>query len=573
VFTAFEVWRAKTNLDGAKTLVATVANKDALTTAGRARITGQIGRAGAKVSTAQSALGSPPLRVLGHLPVTGRNITAAREIAADARAALEAGQQAIGEVDGLANLKVTGGAGSEEVLSRLDGVLSRLDAAVRSGVHPRRPGLLGPVARARTSYNALASRTAGRLREATEALGAARGFMGTTQPRRYFLAAGNNAEMRDGGMVLSFAVVTFDKGRMTVDRLGRIGELALTHPSSAPVPAGTKAIYGPLDPAGHWQSVNATADTAFSGQAMVTMYKQATGQSIDGVLFVDVPALAGLLKVVGPLTVDGVSTPLTDANVARILMYEPYKALGRTDDPARVEQQAKVASALARRVTTESVDLVSVGGVLGDAASGRHVWLYSTRPDEQKVFERSGLAGGPGTSRPDRTLHLSVQNGTATKLDYFVKPSVKITAHITSQGSAVVTTDVTIHNEAPPGPPGVQLGNPSYEQTRVGQYVARTYFYGPSVGEQQDSVEEAGLRLNQAPIAVDPGAEQNLRFQTVIPHAVRDGYFDLRLVPQARLFPMPLTLVLDAPGWKVTGARRVTTTWSTTITPRWRLLK
>ena len=43
-------------------------------------------------------------------------------------------------------------------------------------------------------------------------------------------------------------------------------------------------------------------------------------------------------------------------------------------------------------------------------------------------------------------------------------------------------------------------------------------------------------------------------YDSVIPNAVRDGRFRLRLVPQSRLEPMDLEVRLDAPGWSVDGS-------------------
>ena len=51
-----------------------------------------------------------------------------------------------------------------------------------------------------------------RLLDAAAAMGVARAFAGAEGERRYFVALQNNAEMRDGGMVLSYAVIHFSRG-------------------------------------------------------------------------------------------------------------------------------------------------------------------------------------------------------------------------------------------------------------------------------------------------------------------------------------------------------------------------
>ena len=48
---------------------------------------------------------------------------------------------------------------------------------------------------------------------------------------------------------------------------------------------------------------------------------------------------------------------------------------------------------------------------------------------------------------------------------------------------------------------------------------------------------------------------------TVIHDAVKDGKLDLRLVPQPRVVPMDVTVMLSAPGWQITGAPVRHVTW------------
>jgi hypothetical protein len=44
------------------------------------------------------------------------------------------------------------------------------------------------------------------------------------------------------------------------------------------------------------------------------------------------------------------------------------------------------------------------------------------------------------------------------------------------------------------------------------------------------------------PVIVDPGQEATVQFESVIPDAVVDGELTIRLVPQARQLPIPVTV-------------------------------
>ncbi len=314
-------------------------------------------------------------------------------------------------------------------------------------------------------------------------------------------------------------------------------------------------MFGPIRPTQTWQSVNATADFAFSGRAMAAMYRQATGQAVDGVIALDVPALAGLLGTVGPVSIDGLAEPVTAGNVGRLLLNDFYQGLAPTSDQTlRRERQADVVQAVMDRVTGQPHDAVALGRALGEAAAGGHLRLWSAQPGEEDVFERTGLGGGPATKEPDRTFHVAVQNRTASKLDYFVRPAVHQDVRLTSQGTAVVRTTVVIDNQAPKdATPSYQFGPAGFTE-KPGDYLAWVLLWGPEGSRQlQNGVAESGLQLSQFVLVVPAGERREVVFETEVADAVRGGELRLRLVPQPRLAPMPLSVTLRSEGRRVTA--------------------
>jgi hypothetical protein len=142
-----------------------------------------------------------------------------------------------------------------------------------------------------------------------------------------------------------------------------------------------------------------------------------------------------------------------------------------------------------------------------------------------------------------------VQNRTASKLDYFVKPAVRQEVRVTDQGTAVVRTTVTVENQAPADArPSYQFGPAAFTE-KPGDYLAWVLLWGPQGSRPlQSGVIESGLNLSQFVLAVPAGERREVTFETVIPGAVRDGELHLRLVPQPRLEPMPLSVTLRAEG-------------------------
>ena len=555
--------RARTQLVTAKAVLqAAVDDPVALTTApGRAAAITRVDGALAAIEDARRrVVGSPALSVLGVVPGLHGQRAGLIDLIDDSAAAARAGRDLLAGVDALADrVQVRDGALPLDGLTELQQQVRTAGDAI--GQRAESPGgLWGPLGDARREFDDVAGSSARRLVGAADALGAARTFLGAGGGRRYLVAMQNNAEMRDQGAVLSYLVVSFSDGRMAFERRGSVGDLPLSAPTSTPVPEGTRQVFGALRPTQTWQSVNASADFAFSGRAMADMYRQAAGQAVDGVIALDVPALAGLLNTVGSVTIDGVAEPITSANVGRLLLHDFYEGLGPTSDQTlRRERQGEVMKAVIDRLTTGSRDVVALGRELGDAARGGHLRLWSAAADEEAVFERTGLGGGPATKDADRTFHLAVQNRTASKLDYYVKPSVRQEVRVSKQGTAVMRTTVVIDNQAPTdGKPSYQFGPATTFTDKPGDYLAWVLLWGPAGSRQvQSSVGESGLNLSQFVVAVPAGQRREVTFETVVPDAVRDGRIRLRLVPQARLEPVPLLVVLTADGRSISG----TPTW------------
>jgi len=432
-------------------------------------------------------------------------------------------------------------------------------------------GLWGPVGDARRQFDEVTTSSIARLDQGAEAVRAATTFLGADGDRRYLIAVQNNAEMRDQGSVLQYVVVRFTGRRLVFERNGSVGDIPLATPALTPLPPGTAEIFGPTRPTQLWQSVNASADSPLSGRVMADMYRQATGQGVDGVISVDVPALAALLRVVGPVVTPGASVPVSAENAAQVLLHDQYDGLpANADSTNRRERLGEVTRGVIDRITGGSFDAVALGRELGDAAQGGHLRLWSQAAAEQEVFVRTGLGGAPAASSPDRTFHMAVENGTATKLDYYVKPSVRQDVELTAKGTAVVRTTMAVDNQAPVGAaPSYQLGPDGVRQSGPGDYIAWLLLWSPAGSTQQGSVAESGLQLSQHFVDVPAGQHRELTLETVIPNAVRDGRLTLRYVPQPRFEPVDLQVTLRAPGWHITGQTTWHGPWARTFSLGW----
>jgi hypothetical protein len=432
-------------------------------------------------------------------------------------------------------------------------------------------GLWGPLGDGRRTFNRVARIAATRLDRAADSVAVARTLLGETNPRRYLVALQNNAEMRDQGSVLSYLVAEVAGGKLQFGRNGSVADLMLEHPSPIPVPPGTNEVFGFIRPAQVWQSVNASADFAWSGRAMASMYHQATGQPVDGVIAIDVPTVAALLSVVGPVPVEGISEPVSSANAVRILLHDQYEGVPPGTDPGRRERLAELTRAVMARLTGGAHDAVALGRIIGEAAAARHVRLW-TSGVEEALIERTGLGGGPATTDADRTFHLAVENRTATKLDYYVNTAARMSVRLTKSGAAIVHTTVAVQNLAPAGAaPSYALGPDPASTRRPGDYIAWVLLWGAAGSRQEGGVPESGLDLSQRVVPLAPGETRQVELQTVIPGAVRNGHLRLRLVPQPRLQPTVLEVDLDGKGWHVKGPPKWAGAWDRVLSFDWQV--
>ncbi|MDP9074189.1 MAG: DUF4012 domain-containing protein [Actinomycetota bacterium] len=485
------------------------------------------------------------LRILHWLPIVGEQRDGLVQLVDDVDHSIVVGRKLLQQVNALSNqAKISAGVLPIGILGQV--AADAGDAGRQTSRLVRPAGSLwGPLGASRRQLNSLITKASSRLANVGAALDGAQRFIGAGD-HHYFLALQNNAEMRDQGMVLSYAEVEFNNGTMQFGRHGSVDNIELKQPAPTPIPAGTASAFGYIHPTQTWQSVNPGADFAWSARAMSDMYQQVSGQATDGVIALDVPALAALLQVTGPVQVPGIAVPLTAANAATVLLHDLYVTFGPSAaaQEARHERLSEAANAVIDRLRQGNFDAIALATALGKQAAGAHLKLWSRDVSAERSFEQVGLAGGAGVTEADRTFHLALENRASNKLDYYVQVSMTQAVTLNPNGDAVVVSSVVVHNDAPVGAPASsQLGPDVYKTTEhPGDYLGWVLLWGPKDSSQPPDAPEGGLNLSQAIILVPAGESRTTHFVTVIHHAVRAGKITLRYVPQPRLTPESLAV-------------------------------
>ena len=257
-----------------------------------------------------------------------------------------------------------------------------------------RPYLWPSLATAVTELRTTLGTASSRVGSAAQIARLAPGLLGQDGTRRYFVAVQDNTELRGGGGVIrAWGEVEVTGGRRRLSRFGSIEQLNASGPlRTLDGLDGFADRYRLFDPANTWENVNVSPDFAVTGQVITRLYPESGGAAVDGVIGLDLPGLAGLLRVTGPITVAGWPVPVTSDNAVDILVHQAPLRF-----PVESDRQAFLAAVA--QGTIESFLAADLGSParlaasLGDAVGDGHLLLYAGRADDEAMFDRLGAAG------------------------------------------------------------------------------------------------------------------------------------------------------------------------------------
>jgi hypothetical protein len=436
-----------------------------------------------------------------------------------------------------------GGPGRLELLAMMEGELGELGSALGK-VRVPDPGWVYPPARGahRTLVETLASvrRAAGDGRVAARGL---RSFL--TGPSRYLVLAGNNSEMRSGGMVLQAGVIRAERGVLRPTGFAATGELIL--PASVSVPEEISALYGWLQPGREWRNASSSPNFTAVAPIFAAMAEASGIGPVDGVLFLDVVALRELLRAVGSVEVGGVSYDAS--NVERLVLHDLYVRFDREQRERRLEF-AQLAGETFRSLDRPEVKAAQLAAGLAEATAGRHLLAWSRREGEQDAWRRIGADGAL-----DRDgLMVTVQNHSGNKLDWFVRPGASVTVTDRPDGWKRIRLRVLIRNAAPDGEPAYVIGNGAFVPPGVYRTLVAVYLPGwatnveitppgPVLVGADGPMRAIGVRLD-----IPRGGETTVDVSFSVP----PGHDRLILLPSGRATPISYKF----PGVTVDDARR-----------------
>jgi hypothetical protein len=505
-----------------------------------------------------------PARVL---PVVGPQLATVNQIAASGQD-VTASAAAAARVATPENLELINGQIDVELLRALsepvDGTTRALQEAQTDLAALNRTWLLPPLESKVDEYEEQVDEAVSDSELASQALAVAPGLLGAEGPRTYLVLFGSPAETRElGGFIGNAAILTADQGTITLERVLRTRELNQETFDLPPerldeiAVSGFPSRYLDYEPWRNWQNVTGTPDFPTVSNMVRELAPDAIGRPVDGVLYVDPEGLAGLLRLTGPIEVEGLEQPLGPDNVADFLLREQYVLYPETPD--RIDFLESVAETTFELLTSSDLPGPrAFGEALGGAVDEGHIRFWTFDPEEQALFTRLGTSGAFGRTAADDELLVTVANANPNKIDAYLHREVGYRAELDPESgrvSAAVT--VTLENSAPLDLSDYVIGNANDEPQGTNRTFLSLYtglgVEGATVDGRPVAFEaqvEYGLRRAGVFVSVPPGGRSEIVFQLQgsAPAASARGTYTLRVQVPALVFPDRITAALALTG-------------------------
>ncbi|TFC50761.1 DUF4012 domain-containing protein [Cryobacterium sp. TMT2-17-1] len=453
--------QAKSELEAALPLASTI--KAQLLEGDSAAVSASVKSMAGHTASARDLTGDPVWRAAEFVPFVGANLAAVRNLAdvADdvvsgaavplAATAATLNPAALKPTDGAFDLEPIVAAG--EALNQASVVFSAADKQV-SDLNISMT--VGRVSAAVNEFRGFLGSITPTLVSASQVVDAVPDALGGSAPRNYVIVFQNNAEARAlGGTSLSFALLTMDKGRITLGDAvpAGFGNFAYYQESVVPLPEGVETLYG--SEYGRAMS-NLTVRPSFQSAAETAqeMWKRQFGPEVDGVISIDPVALGYLLRGTPPIPLS-TGDVLTSDTLVPLLLNGVYMRYNTDDIGADNAAQDTVYAEIVTRTFDQllggELDPQVVLSALTQAASEHRVLMWSPKAEEQAIFETLGVDGSlpKSTEKTDR-VGVYFQENVGSKMNYYLKQSVNLgQAACRADGKASYRVGIDLTNEIP----------------------------------------------------------------------------------------------------------------------------
>ncbi len=390
-------------------------------------------------------------------------------------------------------------------------------------------------------------------------------MLGYHGPRSYLLLVQNNHELRATGGFISAV------GRVTVDN-GEPGEIDLTdsynigredanHPP-APEPMhehmGIQLIFV--------RDANWSPDLPTTGQLVRALYAQDVGETVDGVITVDLRAVELLVGAIAPLQVQGSDTPVTGENLVEQIkrFWDQPLETGDTIESAGQQEWWKqrkdfmpaLAEAALNRVRGGRFNPLKLADAALAALDERAIQVWLVDGEIAAVMAEYGWDGGLRPQAGADLLALVDTNMGYNKVDAVLQRSVSYTVTWPDGADKPALAEAAITYVHPLEVPGHVCDHRPRYGDNYDDMTRRCYFnyvrlYVPA-GSELVSAEgvdpasvsagpgENGTQALAGYFEMLPGAQHTVRFRYRLPPEITPEGYALLVRRQSGAGPLPL---------------------------------
>lgn len=382
----------------------------------------------------------------------------------------------------------------------------------------------------------------------TGALAAALGpdLLGAGGEARYFVAFVSPSEARGTGFLGSYGVLTLTDGEVDLVEVGRNDDLNAAGGPDKEItgPPEYLARYARFAPASTWENVTFTPDGPTAGRVMAELYEQSGGERVDGVIRIDPTGLSRLLRLTGPVTVEGLPYALDARNVVSFLEVEQYRLFEVADE--RTDLLGQVAEGVFDALTSGAGPAPArLAGALGPAVEGGHLSVWLRSEEGRALVERLGADGAVPEVRGDG-FGVVTQNAGGGKIDVFMERTIRYEATVdAATGRVRATARIDLRNGAPTGgEPPYLIGNLVDAPTGTNRTWLSLYSPLDLVGVNVDgrlvdvdAGRELGRNVWSVFVDIPPGAVATIEVEMGGAVDLSGGTYRWDLLPQTTVRP------------------------------------
>ena len=440
-----------------------------------------------EMATARSRAGSLRWSVASVLPIVGHTIDESRQVVETSDAAVELGGIALREGERLigSGLDIDVADGrldlaplleAREIVDQLP--IERLALARAELARPPQGWVPEQLLDGRGELLDLSGQLLDTVTAARGLTTALPGFLGTEEPRRYFVGMQTSAELRGtGGLIGFWGVLAIDDGHATFgqsevyesddDGASEISRLGGPYGVGVEADEEFTQRYAHLLGTSSFSNVNLEPDLPSTARVALDLYAFRTQERLDGMILLDPAGLQQMLEATGselPIDAELASTlGLEDDHVptdgfAQLVTADIYEVLGSEQSSERKEALKTIGDAALAQVLDGRWDGVEMARAMAAASGDRQLQVFSEYGREQAAFTEVGVTGELRPSDDSDRFAVTANNAVGGKQDVHLGHEIGLDLYLDtpvrfSDGQVAAgrsgTLEVTVDNPLP----------------------------------------------------------------------------------------------------------------------------